>query len=108
MSEIKLLPCPFCGGECHLYMDKFAKYFTGCEECGFYYGIEIEHDCELEHGWIAKHNTREEAIESWNTRNPMERIAEQIEFLEHRTIDGIPYINMNDAIEVIKEVGGIE
>lgn len=41
-------------------------------------------------------------------RKPMERIAEQIEFLEHRTIDGVPYIDMNYAIEIVKEVGGIE
>ncbi len=71
----KLLPCPFCGGEAHPCMDKYHKYFVGCIECGFYYGIKIEDGVELKDGWVAIHNTKEEAIASWNTRKPMERIV---------------------------------
>lgn len=75
----KLKPCPFCGGKASLYVDKFENYFTGCEVCDFYLGIEIEHDCELRHGFLAKHYSKESAIEAWNTRKPMDRIVEQLE-----------------------------
>ena len=78
-SDIKLLPCPFCGGEGSAFVDKYEKYFTGCLKCNFYYGIEIEHDCELEDGWLAIHDSKEEAINAWNTRKPMDRIVEQLE-----------------------------
>ena len=104
MSEIKLLPCPFCGGEAHIEEHKFwdekAKGFPVQT-----YGVVCDNCCSM--SW-QHYRHKEKAIEQWNTRKPMERIAEQIEFLEHRTIDGVPYINMNDAIEIVKEEGGIE
>lgn len=68
MNENNLKPCPFCGGEASLYMDNHKKYFAGCENCNFYYGIEIEHDQELYEGWRAIYDTREEAIAAWNRR----------------------------------------
>ena len=112
MSEIKLLPCPFCNGEGHLYMDSFGKYFAGCEDCGFYYGIEIEHGCELEHGWKAKHSTKEEAIKQWNTRKPMERIIERLKekrdesMYQHKFDDY--FDGIIDSITIVREEGGIE
>lgn len=78
MQNDKLLPCPFCGGEANAFVDKFNKYFTGCKKCNFYYGIEIEDGCELEKGWIAIHNTKDEAIKAWNTRKPMEYVVERL------------------------------
>lgn len=72
MSDVKLLPCPFCGGEIKLDEDDF--YMFCCDTCGA--GITFAH--ELEDG-TAEDCTKEESIESWNTRKPMERIVEQLE-----------------------------
>ena len=67
MSDVKLLPCPFCGGEIKLDEDDF--YMFCCDTCGA--GITFAH--ELEDG-TAEDCTKEESIESWNTRKPMERM----------------------------------
>ena len=72
MSDVKLLPCPFCGGKIKLDEDDF--YMFCCDTCGA--GITFAH--ELEDG-TAEDCTKEESIESWNTRKPMERIVEQLE-----------------------------
>jgi Lar family restriction alleviation protein len=96
MSKIKLLPCPFCGSDDVGFWNTEDRVYPFQIRCLIYFNGTNEEQ------------TKEEAIESWNTRKPMERIAEQIEFLEHRTIDGVPYIDMNDAIDIVKEVGGIE
>ena len=103
MSEIKLLPCPFCGGEAKIESISnsigdilLVGYKVKCTQC---YASTLPNNYT---------GDKQEAIKRWNTRKPMERIAEQIEFLEHRTIDGVPYVNMNDAIEIVKEEGGIE
>lgn len=137
MSEIKCdkwrykteeaIPCPFCNGESvsvahsqikFLGQNDFGakkikmKAYCVCNKCGargtpvYYIGYESLGGYDKDH--LPIYSCGEEAIKLWNTRKPMERIAEQIEFLEHRTIDGVPYINMNDAIEIAKEEGGIE
>ena len=44
MSEIKLKPCPFCGGEAILKRDRIGLYCVKCTNCGcmttyqFYFG----------------------------------------------------------------------
>lgn len=62
MSEPKLLPCPFCGGEAVLMDDSPAPnliYGVGCgnTECLAYtgYGLKL-------------YGTEAEAVEAWNTR----------------------------------------
>ena len=59
VTEIKLLPCPFCGGEADIeeipgspYTDESYVYGVGCKECNI--------------GWYE--DTKEEAIERWNRR----------------------------------------
>ncbi len=54
-SELKLLPCPFCGGEAYTraYNDTF---WVRCERCG----VETQ---DL-------HLTRPQAAEEWNRRAP--------------------------------------
>lgn len=72
MSEIKLLPCPFCGGEVRFvhtgYSSKARIGYLHCDICGesFFRGIR----------W---NDTEGELAERWNTRKPMERIVEQLE-----------------------------
>ena len=34
MSEIKLKPCPFCGGKADLYLDGRGLYVVQCDYCG--------------------------------------------------------------------------
>lgn len=76
----KLKPCPFCGGEAKLSINKTNQgqvSIVSCSECTcrktllkypFYEG-SIEQD----------------AIEDWNTRKPMDRIVEKLEkVMEYR------------------------
>ena len=115
MSEIKLLPCPFCGGEVELNSVGVSTtyYFISCEECG-----------HRQVGSIHK----EALVNSWNTRKPMERIltrseeelkwtrAEQSIECERCNGYGSPLQSKNSgkiealkkAIEIVKEEGGIE
>lgn len=123
MSENNLKSCPFCGGKAKLFVDGFGLYFTGCDECGFYYGIEIEHDCELVNGWVAKHNTQEAAVKAWNTRKPVEKIVERLVsaavkamensekaaelgklYENHMIYNGAKGNAFEEAIEIVKEV----
>lgn len=56
MSEIKLKPCPFCGGKaesCTPWMGMAYGYWVRCEACG----------CETEVS-----STEEQAAEAWNRR----------------------------------------
>ena len=68
MSEIKLLPCPFCGGEAKML--KFPhcerKYVVICEN----------ESCMASVGVYSI--TKEDAINKWNTRKPMERILTRL------------------------------
>lgn len=63
----KLLPCPFCGGEAIKSAFSWGaitdEYTIQCTMCGS----------------RTKVLKLEEAIKTWNTRKPMERIVEQLE-----------------------------
>lgn len=63
-----LMLCPFCAGKATMAKDNHDKVLIFCENCKMYFGIEIEHDCELEEGWKATFQDEETAIEAWNTR----------------------------------------
>lgn len=69
MQNDKLLPCPFCGGEAELYqhypyMKRRVVSAVHCKKCRANSGT-----------WGRKYK----AIETWNTRKPMERIIERLE-----------------------------
>ena len=118
VSEIKLLPCPFCGGE--------AVVCNGSNEIvGNQYLIRCKGlNCTVrpKTEW---YESLDEATRHWNTRKPIERIIERLEEkLEmHKSIrDGyedslgsVPRYVQDKAVEVcnkilniVKEVGGIE
>ncbi len=65
MSETKLLPCPFCGGEATLRKSEVTQlYHVACFECG----------CRQDSSYKS-----ESAINAWNTRKPMDDIVERLE-----------------------------
>ena len=109
MSEIKLLPCPFCDAELKRwdYMPSvfFEHPYNGCILSGKKV-LESEHD-----------------INAWNTRKPMERILTRLEEkqTEYEKISEQKYFDMpqacyykgyeegyKGAIKICKEEGGIE
>ena len=58
MSEIKLLRCPFCGGEAELLKGQ-------CEIDNYVMCLECRSKTKL-------YNTKASAIKAWNTRKPMQ------------------------------------
>ena len=65
MPEIKLKPCPFCGGAAEIVWEVDAGYYfaeesyhTRCKDCG----------CNLGGGVLEGFETEEEAAEAWNRR----------------------------------------
>lgn len=111
MSEIKLLPCPFCGGEANGYNSKEVKNrkfscLVRCEQCGASMpGTEIL-----------------EVINAWNTRKPVEDVLERLEELmekamrnsekaaelgkayeKHMIFNGAKGTAFEEGIEIVKE-----
>lgn len=72
MSEIKLLPCPFCGGEAKTY------FLNGLwiAECNSNKCIGAKISCG--------YRKEEDATKAWNTRKPIDDMVEQ---LEHRRLE---------------------
>lgn len=109
-----LLRCPFCGGEAQLQQipsatwDKFVVTCKSSKCCAFYIGYCDE----------GLYDTRTKAVEAWNTRKPMERILERLEkgqeecyklfAIGFNAEDRAGYDAYSDAIEIVKEEGGIE
>lgn len=111
MSELKR--CPFCGGEAvtaEAYNIKLKKFLpiVKCFDCG----------CKTPMA-----ETFEEAIDAWNTRKPMERILDRLEeckethdrrLLSKKETASFKIKELQfsgcyqNAIEIVKEEGGIE
>lgn len=113
MSEIKLLPCPFCGGEARLM--SVVDDGEGC--------INYEDELDMNHSFVHCYNcdmdfiphteTAREVLEEWNTRKPMERIASRIQQVVWDSCSGDEYRYVSKEIEkifneVCVEEGGIE
>lgn len=60
MSEIKLKPCPFCGGEAKVdyAINDYNRWGVSCNTCG----------CVVEVGFGDYEDTVEEAVKAWNRR----------------------------------------
>ena len=103
MSETKLLPCPFCGGEAKYIsfsQGLFTQRFVTCTECG----IETKRN----------YPNGAEAIRHWNTRKPIDDIVER---LEEKSYDSMhldmstpmtetwQIIDLKDAIDIVRNAG---
>lgn len=90
MSDIKILPCPFCGGSARtsiVGVKENVKYWAiVCRNCG----------CKSE-GWADANK----AIAQWNKRKQTEQIVAQLEKCPTRTISVLK------AIKIVKS-GGAE
>ena len=103
MSEIKLLRCPFCGGEAELLKGQ-------CEIDNYVMCLECRSKTKL-------YNTKASAIKAWNTRIPMQNIVERLEeeveesATDYYDWEDISYLRekkaYQKAIEIVKEEGGL-
>lgn len=93
MSDERLKPCPFCGGEATIHKSKFG------------YGVMCKTPfcCNL----TSTHDTKKEAIKTWNTRKPMERIVERLEQAESYSCSPQFSKGISRAIEILKG-GGVD
>ena len=105
-NKIKLLPCPFCGGEAEIVTEKSRVGQVGRVEC-------VKCSCKKT---VLKAPNYEGDIEkditdSWNTRKPMERIVERLEEAEKHCLkmhDWTGHTSICQAIEIVMEGGGID
>lgn len=111
MSDTKLKPCPFCGGKAQIISREFFDDSTN-ELVVKFYGVRCI-DCDTIHGQLFKEQLK--AINSWNTRKPMEAIVERLEEVSHEYITEPSDLGfttkgrrvyLKDAIEIVKEEGG--
>lgn len=102
MSEIKLLPCPFCGGEANVCnnIEANKKIINGNTR----YAVRCTLGC---YAMTNKYKTEKEAIEAWNTRKPMDDIVKQLikEFKKYygNNWDEAPYLVK--AIDIVRSGG---
>lgn len=80
MSETKLLPCPFCGGEANIRPMYDVIGWTKEDEP--IEKLRYVAECENEDCWsnpvTNPFDTEQQAIEAWNTRKPMDNIVERL------------------------------
>lgn len=100
MSDIKLKPCPFCGGRAKLYvtwdMEKVMCTRCKCQT------PEYKRN-GLNDGFM----DGRKVVKKWNTRKPMERIVEKLKNNECDEIQGGLDIPISKAIEIVQK-GGAE
>lgn len=69
--EVKLEPCPFCGGKAYLYGGYGSGIYIACLDCDCKVGFVNSEDGD--DGGIF--NNKEDAIKAWNTRPHPQREA---------------------------------
>lgn len=99
MSELKLLNCPFCGGEVVISDEKIDAtrevYNFHCHNCDMVTFYDFPND-------------KEKAIETWNTRTPMDNIMEKLKELKKPPFVDTPYhtgfvCGVNYSINIVKQ-----
>ena len=130
MSKIKLKSCPFCGGEA-----KLEEYYETCDGRGdrhakitclsclltmrltFDEFEEVKKVFKYKGGYYSQNKKfwngmHKKLVEKWNTRKPMQEIVERLEEEKVNIVEGCRYdvdlnTTINRAIEIVKEVGGM-
>lgn len=107
MSELKLLNCPFCGGEDIGYSVKTTgrwerKYHVAmyCKDCNCY-GKRVLVTPTENTRYDVEHNEeyKKLAIKSWNTRTPMANIVEKLEEEKKKNFEA--YNKATDATDML-------
>lgn len=110
MSEIKLLPCPFCGGEVAIALngDNVEQWYSitrgfGENKCTCRLFMESEKfDAKCLLG--TRERVKNDLAKAWNTRKPVERILTRLEKERHPEIcGGWETMRIDRGIEIIKE-----
>ena len=98
MSDKRLLPCPFCGGEAILDREDIF-----CDNCHLSMTIHTR----VQNGEAETYEeARAQAIEQWNTRKPVEAVLDRMEeeYVEVNTDDDMWWNRAIDkAVKIIKE-----
>lgn len=100
MSEIKLLQCPFCGGEARTYFLNGAWL----AECDNSKCIGAKISCG--------YRSKEEATEAWNTRKPIDDMVEQLDKAsdyyecDEQGREHVQMVDLSEAIDIVR--GGRE
>ena len=98
MNEKKPLQCPFCEGEARLQRwRRTYGYYVICKKCGCRTPV-------FQYQYDSKEKRREDAINTWNTRVPMEKIMERLEEENQERVD---MANMTMDIYVDGQVSGL-
>ena len=101
MSELKLLNCPFCGGEARLYGNSKP---IGTRLKHYQVAVCTNDDCGCR---TSPCETVEDAICRWNTRKPMANIVEKLEEEKTMAYDkwdgGSSYNAYSQAINIVKQ-----
>lgn len=121
MSEIKLKRCPFCGVEA-IYKISREDYLGTvipqlfCNSCKMIF--EVENDSPYLDDAKTHDYLKEKLYKQFNTRKPMEDIVDRLEdasFVVEVDYDFDEYdddsaecVLLNEAIEIVKEVGGMD
>lgn len=110
---VKLLKCPFCGGEAEL-QERFYEWdgriydntYVVCTKC--YSSSENILEIKIKD----RKKREEEVVKAWNTRKPLERVVKRLKDVSFVDIDeayaddGQRMLFLHDAIECIKEEVG--
>lgn len=83
MNEVKLKPCPFCGGQAGI-IDIYGKYAASCKECD---------------AGTASANTIDNAAKAWNKRYGHQTYREYFE--EQFPWDAFPDADVESIIDTL-------
>ena len=107
MSELKLLPCPFCGGEAKIvrYCSKKTIVYVECTKCLAYMGNQrIITSSSRGKEYF---ESEEKLINAWNRRKPMDNIVTKLEENSQYCVplggQSFTGIKLETAINIVKQ-----
>ena len=114
MNEIKLLPCPFCGGKAEIrevdYDPEWHPTYNDPDSGGDAPVYVIS--CKSCEAGIKYKYKESEAVQAWNTRKPIDDMVEQLEKssdyyeCDEQGREHVQMIDLSEAIDIVR--GGRE